>query len=96
LNKKVFYHFGKFAIANDLLIIKDCYISARDKIGPPQSDTVPSLPVRDRSLPRRCEGRELFINGNGAYRWAPNSAVAIGFARADAHLTGAILPCRVH
>jgi len=33
VSKKVLYHFAKFGIVNELLIIEDRRISARDKIG---------------------------------------------------------------
>jgi len=50
LNKNVLYYFAKFAIVNELLIIKDGCIRH----------------ARDRPLPRRCEGREkLFTSDNG-------------------------------
>jgi len=60
-------HFAELAIVNKLLIIEDCPISARGKIGPPQSDAGSSARGRpDRAPPRRCERREEFYNGLGS------------------------------
>jgi len=43
LSKKVLYHFAKFAIVNELLIIENRRISARDRL---QSNACPSVPLR--------------------------------------------------
>jgi len=81
------YYFAKFTIVNELLIIEDRRISAHDRIEPSQPDARPH--ARDRPLSRRCEERkELFTNDNGAYRLAPNGAVAAGLARADPRSDG--------
>jgi len=70
LSKKVLYHFAKFAIINELLIIEDRRISARGRIESPQTYTDPREAGRHNAI--AVYKPRFFRNGAAVYSYIRN------------------------